>query len=112
MIKCEALEPFTLRRFDELANIVRKGVDTPGQLNIGDVFVYTEMDEDGGHNCYFRIVELGDDNELFLLPSDDNGNLLDDLSEIDSDDFTSLNAYVKSNELFELVKEWTLMPVK
>ena len=72
----------------------------------------TEMDEDGGYNCYFRIVELGDDNELFLLPSDDNGNLLDDLSEIDSDDFTSLNAYVKSNELFELVKEWTLMPVK
>ena len=38
MIKCETIEPFKLERFNELTNIVRKGVDTPGQLNVGDVF--------------------------------------------------------------------------
>ena len=38
MIKCEVIEPFTLERFNELQNIERKGVDTPGKLNVGDTF--------------------------------------------------------------------------
>ena len=38
MVKCEVLEPFTLGRFNELTNIVRRGEDTPGLLNTGDVF--------------------------------------------------------------------------
>ena len=38
MIKVETIEPFTLGRFNEITNIVRKGADTPGQLNIGDTF--------------------------------------------------------------------------
>ena len=32
------IKPFTLGRFNEITNIVRKGVDIPGQLNIGDIF--------------------------------------------------------------------------
>lgn len=38
MIKVEVIKPFTLGRFDEIKNIVRKGLNTPGQLNIGDTF--------------------------------------------------------------------------
>ena len=38
MIKCKALEPFTLKRFGELKNIKRIGVNTPGQINAGDEF--------------------------------------------------------------------------
>ena len=38
MIKCEVIEPFTLERFNELTNIVRANIDTPGQLNVGDTF--------------------------------------------------------------------------
>ena len=38
MIKVEVIEPFTLGKFDELKNIARKSVDTPGQLNVGDIF--------------------------------------------------------------------------
>ena len=38
MIKVEVIKPFTLGRFNEITNIVRKGVDMPGQLNIGDIF--------------------------------------------------------------------------
>lgn len=38
MIKLEALEDFTLARFDEVTNIVRKGKDEKGKLFYGDVF--------------------------------------------------------------------------
>ena len=38
MIKVEAIKPFTLGRFNEITNIVRKGADTPGLLNTGDTF--------------------------------------------------------------------------
>lgn len=38
MIRLEAIKPFTLERFNELTNIVRKGVDLKGQLNAGDTF--------------------------------------------------------------------------
>ena len=38
MIKVEVTEAFTLGKFDELKNIVRKSVNTPGQLNVGDTF--------------------------------------------------------------------------
>ena len=38
MIKCKALEPFTLQRFNELKNIKRKGAETPGQINKDDEF--------------------------------------------------------------------------
>ena len=43
MVKCEVIEGFTLAKFNELKNIVRKGADTQGQLNIGDTF---ECDEE------------------------------------------------------------------
>ena len=38
MIKVEVTEAFTLGKFNELKNIVRKSIDTPGQLNVGDTF--------------------------------------------------------------------------
>ena len=39
IIKVEAIKPLTLERFDEIKNsIVRKGIDTYGQLNVGDTF--------------------------------------------------------------------------
>lgn len=38
MIKLEVLEPFTLSRFNELKNIMRKSIDTGEQLNTGDTF--------------------------------------------------------------------------
>lgn len=43
MIKCEVIEQFTLERFDELKNIVRKGQDVKGKLFYGDIF---ECDEE------------------------------------------------------------------
>ena len=58
MIKVEAIEKFTLGKFNELKNIVRKSVDTPGQLNEGDVFECTaEMYEYlNGKNAKGKVV--------------------------------------------------------
>lgn len=38
MIKLEVIEGFTLERFNELKNIERIGIETPGKLNVGDKF--------------------------------------------------------------------------
>ena len=38
MIKCEVIKEFTLEKFDELKNIVRRSIDTYGKLYVGDVF--------------------------------------------------------------------------
>lgn len=38
VIKVEAIEQFTLEKFDKLSNVVRKNVDTKGKLYVGDVF--------------------------------------------------------------------------
>lgn len=43
MIKCQVIKEFTLERFDELKNIVRKRVETKGKLYVDDTF---ECDED------------------------------------------------------------------
>lgn len=43
MIKCEVTENFSLKEFDKLKIIERKGKDTKGQLNKGDIF---ECDEE------------------------------------------------------------------
>jgi len=37
-IKCEAIKPFTLGRFDEISNIVRKSNELKGMLYTGDTF--------------------------------------------------------------------------
>ena len=39
MIKLEALEDFTLKRFDEIENIIRKGKEEKGKVFYGDIFV-------------------------------------------------------------------------
>lgn len=38
MIKVEAIEQFSLERFDELENMKRKGKDIYGQILKGDIF--------------------------------------------------------------------------
>lgn len=38
MIKCEVIEAFTLKAFDELKNIVRKDEELKGKLFEGDTF--------------------------------------------------------------------------
>ena len=38
MIKLEAIQQFTLGRFNELTNITRKGMDKEGELFVGDTF--------------------------------------------------------------------------
>ena len=43
MVKCEVTREFTLGKFDELKNIIRKNIDTYGKLYIGDIF---ECDEE------------------------------------------------------------------
>jgi hypothetical protein len=42
MVKLEALEEFTLGRFEELTNIVRVKQEVKGRLFVGDVFECTE----------------------------------------------------------------------
>ncbi len=42
MIKVEVIEKFTLKEFDKLSNIQRKGLSTKGTLYVGDTF---ECDE-------------------------------------------------------------------
>jgi len=58
MVKVEAIEPFTLGRFNEIRNIQRKSIETPGQLNVGDIF---ECDEElyeylNGKNAKGKVV--------------------------------------------------------
>lgn len=43
MIRCEAIEQFTLKDFDKLSNIKRKSIEVKGTLFVGDTF---ECDED------------------------------------------------------------------
>lgn len=38
MIKCEVVENFDLKAFDELKNIIRKSKDDKGKLYVGDTF--------------------------------------------------------------------------
>lgn len=42
-IKCEVIQDFTLKKFDDLKNIVRKNANKHGWLYIGDTF---ECDKD------------------------------------------------------------------
>ena len=58
MVKVEATETFTLERFDELQNIVRKSVDVKGKLFRGDVFECDEKMAEylNGKNDYNKSV--------------------------------------------------------
>lgn len=42
MVKCETIKEFTLTRYDELENIVRKNKEENGRLFVGDVFECSE----------------------------------------------------------------------
>lgn len=64
-IKVETIKPFTYSEFDKIKDsIVRKGIDTPGQLNVGDIFVcdketaeyLTGKNERG--NVVVRVIEV------------------------------------------------------
>lgn len=65
MIRVEVInEDFTLKRFDELKNIVRKGRNEKGKLFIGDTFECTEEMADylDGNNalekCFIKVIEV------------------------------------------------------
>lgn len=70
LIRVEVIEPFTLERFNELTNIVRKGVDTKGQLNIGDIFECTEEMVDyltknnKNQRPYVKVIEVVPEKKL------------------------------------------------
>lgn len=58
MIKVEVTEDFTLQKFEELKNIVRKGKSQEGKLFIGDIFECDEKMADylTGNNSINRAV--------------------------------------------------------
>ena len=64
MIRCEALETFTLGRFDELTDIERAGVDEKGKLNTGDKFTCPKELADyllGGNRfnkAFVKVIEI------------------------------------------------------
>ena len=70
LVKVEAIKQFTLGKFDEITNIVRKSADTKGMLYVGDTFECTqEMAEyltgknDRG-NVVVKIVEVIPEKEV------------------------------------------------
>lgn len=64
MIKCEVTEKFTLSRFEELSNIVRKNGGSRGALFVGDVFECNEEMADyltgnnPTHRAVVKIIEV------------------------------------------------------
>ena len=64
MIKCEVVQRFTLERFNELKNIQRIGVDTYGELYVGDIFECEKELADylTGNNsknaCVVKVIEI------------------------------------------------------
>ena len=70
MIKCEATETFTLSKFNELKNIVRKCDNTEGKLYKGDVFECDRKLADYllGNNTYnkgfIKILEIIPDKKV------------------------------------------------
>lgn len=65
MIKVEVVKEFTLGRFDEIKKtIVRKGVETPGKLNVGDTFECTKelanylMGKNDKNEIVVKVIEI------------------------------------------------------
>ena len=64
MIRCEAIETFTLGRFDELTDIERAGVDEKGKLNAGDKFTCPKdladylLGENRFNKAFVKVIEI------------------------------------------------------
>ena len=64
MIKCEVIEPFTYKDFNELKNIVRKDEKKEGKLFIGDIFECNEktakylLGNNDLKKCVVKIIEV------------------------------------------------------
>ena len=64
MVKLEAIESFTLRRFDEIKIVERKGTDLFGFLEQGDVFECSKdladyLLGDNAHNrAFVKVLEI------------------------------------------------------
>lgn len=61
MVKVEVIEDFTLQKFDELKNIIRKKLDAKGSLFIGDIFICTEEMADyltGNNDLNKKVVKI------------------------------------------------------
>ena len=75
MIKCEVIERFTLGRFNELRNIVRKSMEKYGELFVGDTFECKKELADyllGGNDkkkTVVKVIEIEPEN----LPTDQTG---------------------------------------
>lgn len=70
MVKCETIKEFTLQRYDELKNIVRRnGIEEKGKLRVGDTFECSKelCDYLMGNNLkgekVVRVIEIIPDNQ-------------------------------------------------
>lgn len=108
------------RILKELKKSIEKNISIPTEwryvvikeLNVGDVFISTVINDSKCYTCYLKIVEFGDDNKLFFVNCDRYGNILEDIDSDNYYDFVCINDYAKENKLLDLVSKWTLMPVK
>ena len=64
MVKVEVIENFHLEKFNELKNIIRKAVDEPNKLFVGDIFECTPdmakylMGENALKRPFVRVIEI------------------------------------------------------
>jgi uncharacterized membrane-anchored protein YjiN (DUF445 family) len=64
IIKCEAIQDFTLGKFDELKNIKRKGINQEKHLYIGDIFECTKkmaeylLGDNPNQDVVIKIIEV------------------------------------------------------
>lgn len=92
MIKVEVIEKFTLKRFNELANLERAKQDVPGKLNAGDKFECSKELADYllGNNpikkTVVKVIEVEpkkDNNTIELEVSFDSKKAIDKVKEIE-----------------------------
>ena len=64
MIKCEVIEQFTLGKYDELKNIIRKDKDEKGRLFVGDIFecdiemARYLLGNNDSQKCVVKVIEI------------------------------------------------------
>lgn len=82
MIKVEVIEKFTLKDFDELKNIERRGVDEKGTLFVGDTFECNKdmVDYLTGKNplnkAVVKVVEVVPEKEVAVLLDEEKVHII------------------------------------
>ena len=78
-------------------------------IKIGDIFISSEIDEDGYVDNYFILCEMTElNNEILLIECDEDGYY--DTYDFDSDEYYTLDYYIKKNALHQLVKDLGIIP--